>query len=1605
MQFAHRRLALLALSLALFLFGCSGGEPGDTGVEDVGSVSQATTQTCFGAPLAGECRYEPVQAWASSVEGNSSAYQPSAAIDHDCTTRWSSAFSDPQWLKVDLGRARTLSRVLIHWETSASSNYDLQVSDNTVDWTTIATKANATITGSGNSRVDTLSGLTATARYLRVYSKARTTSYGNSVFELEIFGTSCNASCSQIPVFPVGAAASSSENSEKGPEKAIDGLSSTRWSSAFSDPQWLRLDLGSSQSVTRVVLDWENASSSKYEIGVSDSTSGPWKVLRTVQDSRLGARTDDVTGLAATGRYIRINSLRRSTSYGNSLFEVKLFRESCDQCEQILVPTQTTASSKESDTYAPSKATDGDYTTRWSSQFSDPQWLLLDFGAARRLNKLILKWEGAASRTYRVEGSTLATGPWQLITQQTNMPAGPRVDLLKDLNATARFVRIYSTARTTSYGISLYEAVPIGNADPQGCGACALGDTDKDGTSDCTDLCSRDPAKTAPGACGCGNLETDSDHDGTPDCIDICKLDPNNVAVGQCGCDGLPGLAAAGTPCSDGPCGAGVCNGAGVCGSTSCAPEPNCVLKPNGASSYWFCPAATFQQAVTRCQAIEGRRLVRIDDAGENDFIARNVTGNTWLGGNDRATEGTWRWLTDTGVDGDTFWKGNTNAPGYLFNAWSSGGPATPDCAAIGTGAGTWQARDCGEALPYVCEKSTRSITGTGPTTLDWCKFFPAEICHNLDQQPVQSTKCVDQATVLPTTFQAFEDQVNECLKCKTAGQDCSQFCKDAATPPPADAVCQAWSGENAHACGMTDVDTTRECTTDAECGAGFVCRLHYDCQRCDDDGNCSNEFCPGKMRCGKPVPNCTAPFDTTQPCGDVEICTTPDVVGDSNPEHDPDTDLVNEPVTPSLFQGATPAVLPEAYADPEPPCSASPCGIKAGKGHPWCTLGTEGTLPPKTADDGKQGKSGGDSGIVQFDFDPNMDLTYATTPLPFGISKYDLSATASFQAKARFAFLGIRPEVEIVDAAAKVVANICKFSTDGTKLEVFGHDFLPEILGRSPAFDSNDVFPGKDCETALENLQVLMNRAKKAMKDAQELIRQYKALRDNGQEFASGFCQAIAGDPEAGFPVGNCSTETARDTIDRFRQHYVNQVNKLQAELEGLPKKILSSATLPPEWRGIKIGGPGSEESQLIVNVPFAIGPIPMKLEVEAFMSYGVDGSINFEFAPSGLFTTGKQNVARVTANAIPNANAGIRVFVGAGIGVNGFDASIGVEGSVTLGNVSVPIWAGAGIDVGAEPDSRTLAQANTDVSSGILFPPGGAKQYRFFFNYTYGANVSVTDILKGNLAGRVRIKFFFFSKTWRKIIASFPGLGRKDFVLFKGEGGASTGSFPWGVTRLETPFLNLVLPSTPPGQRPPDAPATVPFDPARAEELFYDSLCTCQPVNQPCSRGADCCDDVPFCFGDPAQGGKKVCSGSCRAGGQTCNVPGDCCANAPKCLVEPNSNGVGHCSACKDDGVACSADSDCCGNACVNNKCTSCLPFGEACQGRAAGCCTKNPNTSEKLNCVTLTTNPVATCWCQADFGGCSNETSSWQCCNPQAACQKNQQGVFLCIPPGPA
>jgi acyl-homoserine lactone acylase PvdQ len=106
---------------------------------------------------------------------------PAKAVDANDSSRWASSWSDNQWIRVDLGSAQTVSRVILHWESAYARGYRIEVSNNGSQWTSVFA------TSAGNGGTDNVSFAPVSARYVRMYGVSRATSYGFSLYEFDIY--------------------------------------------------------------------------------------------------------------------------------------------------------------------------------------------------------------------------------------------------------------------------------------------------------------------------------------------------------------------------------------------------------------------------------------------------------------------------------------------------------------------------------------------------------------------------------------------------------------------------------------------------------------------------------------------------------------------------------------------------------------------------------------------------------------------------------------------------------------------------------------------------------------------------------------------------------------------------------------------------------------------------------------------------------------------------------------------------------------------------------------------------------------------------------------------------------------------------------------------------------------------------------------------------------------------------------------------------------------------------------------------------------------------------------------------------------------------------
>lgn len=126
---------------------------------------------------------------------------------------------------------------------------------------------------------------------------------------------------------------------ERIPEYAIDGDFETRWSSAWQqgdastapdpnidenpDDEWIAIDMGDAIDLDRVILYWEAAYGSSYDLELSYDGYF-WK---TVYEERAGNGGEDniVFDTPPSGRYLRIHGINRATQYGYSLYEIAAY--------------------------------------------------------------------------------------------------------------------------------------------------------------------------------------------------------------------------------------------------------------------------------------------------------------------------------------------------------------------------------------------------------------------------------------------------------------------------------------------------------------------------------------------------------------------------------------------------------------------------------------------------------------------------------------------------------------------------------------------------------------------------------------------------------------------------------------------------------------------------------------------------------------------------------------------------------------------------------------------------------------------------------------------------------------------------------------------------------------------------------------------------------------------------------------------------------------------------------------------------------------------------------------------------------------------------------
>jgi beta-glucosidase len=414
--------------------------------------------------LANAALHQPVTV--SSVLSTSTP--GSAAVDGDAGSAWSSLSSDPQWIAVDLGMTKDLSRVRLQWNTNYASSYALQISPDGTNWTGIY----STNSGAGGVEDILVSGR---GRYVRVYATTQALpGNGYSLSEFEVYSQPQQSFGGAIHNLPGHVEA---ENYDTGGESVAYynttvgnpggayrsddvGIEATTDTGGGYDVGYI--NSGEWLEYTVNVPDPEAI----YSISVrAASLSGGGQLRVRLDGTVLGTIQIPSTGGWQNWQTVTLPNVPLSGGTGSKALRlevlnagfninwIELDRVQVCSTNNIALSQPASASSVQSSSYPASAAVDGDPTTRWSSASSDPQWITVDLGSVQNISRVRLIWETASAKSYSIQLSTDNT-TWTNAYTTTNGPGG-----INDLAALGigRYVRMYATQRNTTYGDSLWE--------------------------------------------------------------------------------------------------------------------------------------------------------------------------------------------------------------------------------------------------------------------------------------------------------------------------------------------------------------------------------------------------------------------------------------------------------------------------------------------------------------------------------------------------------------------------------------------------------------------------------------------------------------------------------------------------------------------------------------------------------------------------------------------------------------------------------------------------------------------------------------------------------------------------------------------------------------------------------------------------------------------------------------------------------------------------------------------------------------------------------------------------------------------------------------------
>ena len=340
---------------------------------------------------------------------------PSAAVDGNTGSRWESSWEDNQWIYVDLGAVYNFDNVRLLWQDAYTKHYQVCVADELTSemlanlndedpvndfatgWTVAADQTYDSFVADQTVSVAGFAG-----RYVAINCIERGTTWGNSIFELEVYANSLTESI--LNVTP---------------------------------------DIRAGYVGTTVNFTADGFNADGSDLDLSDAV---WTVNGEPMTSQT--MTFDTKGFY-TVKVAAANGVEGETIVG-------IFDDADNRATSGLNTDQS-----DNTTAAASNALDDNFDSTWTAEASGAMdfdaWMVVDLGSELDVNGCYLYWEGATSAEYTVEISTDGVEYTPVFSYESSQSMGTgREDWIFDGEShKARFVKIHSTKSNTIYGVKL----------------------------------------------------------------------------------------------------------------------------------------------------------------------------------------------------------------------------------------------------------------------------------------------------------------------------------------------------------------------------------------------------------------------------------------------------------------------------------------------------------------------------------------------------------------------------------------------------------------------------------------------------------------------------------------------------------------------------------------------------------------------------------------------------------------------------------------------------------------------------------------------------------------------------------------------------------------------------------------------------------------------------------------------------------------------------------------------------------------------------------------------------------------------------------------------